>query len=126
MNPDIVFAAWFFASFLAGVGIGSLGVIIPVIATVCTPNRYIAASVAVGTSPRGLGGAVGLVIFMQIFTTKLSSYAPPRLAKAAIANGVPPSSITKLIGAYMTHNPSLHKIPGVTLKVLAALAKLMA
>ncbi|KAM0326369.1 hypothetical protein ACHAQA_006971 [Verticillium albo-atrum] len=121
MDPGINFAAWFFASTLVGAGIGSLGVIIPVISSLCTPNRYIATAVAVGASIRGLGGAVGLVIFTQIFTTKLSAGLPKKIGEVAIAQGVPPALVPGFIGAYLSQDPSLMEIPGVTQELLGML-----
>lgn len=124
MRPNISFAAYFFPVALIGVGVGSLGVIIPVISTVCTPNRYIATSVAVGSSVRGLGGAIGVVVFSQIFSSKLSKLLPSLVTKAVIAAGLPASSVQELILASASHNAQLiQSIPGVTPAILAALQK---
>ncbi len=123
MDPGVHFAAWFFAAALVGTGIGSLGVIIPVIASVCTPNRYIATSVAIGTSIRGLGGAVGLVMLMQIFSTKLSANLPRKLGETVVEHGLSPSRVPEFIQAYMGHEDTLMEIPGVTDEMLGSLAQ---
>lgn len=127
MKPGINFAAWFFPTALIGVGIGTLGVVIPVISSICTPNRYIATSVAVGTSIRGLGGAIGIVIFSQIWTSKLLVILPAKVSRVAAAAGLPRSSIPQLIAALMNHDTkSLQQIPGVTPQILEAAEHAMA
>ncbi|KAF4435630.1 MFS general substrate transporter, partial [Fusarium albosuccineum] len=122
IRPGINFAAWFFPSLLVGGGIGSLGVIIPVISTLCTPNRYIATAVALGASVRGLGGAVGVVIFTQIFSSKLAEILPETVAAAVVAAGLPSSSVPDLIKASAAHDEELlRQIPDVTREVIMAL-----
>ncbi|KAJ3536507.1 hypothetical protein NM208_g5691 [Fusarium decemcellulare] len=115
MRPGINLAAWFFPSLLVGGGIGSLGVIIPVVSTLCTPNRYIATAVALGTSVRGLDGAVGVVIFTQIFSSKLTKILPETVTAAVVAAGLPLPSVPGLIKASAAHDEELlRQIPGVT------------
>lgn len=121
MKPGIHFAAWFFITAMIGAGMGILGVTIPVIASVCTPDRFIATAVAVGTSLRGLGGAVGLVVFTQVLTSKITESLPKKLATAAMAAGLPAESVPAVIGAFLGQDPAISEIPGVTDEVLAAL-----
>jgi MFS family permease len=122
MQPHINFAAWFFPSILIGTGIGTLGVIIPVISTLCTPNRYIATSVAVGTSVRGVGGALGIVIFTQIFSSKVREILPTAVGRAVIMAGLPPSSMRDLMLASASHDAAaMQRIPGVSPAVLSAM-----
>lgn len=124
MNPGISFAAWFFPNVLIGIGLATLGTITPVIMTLCTPNKYIATSVAIGTSVRGLGGAVGVVIFSQIFSSKLAGFLPARIGAVVLAAGLPASYIPSFVEAASENAIShLSQIPGVTDQVLKELTQ---
>lgn len=123
MRPGINLAAWFVPTILMGLGIGGLGTIIPVITTLCTPNRYIATAVSIGTSLRGLGGSVGLVIFTQIFTSKITKFMPTEIAKATIAAGLPPSSLPDLLMALGSgDSAAIQQVPGVTPQIMYAMS----
>ncbi|RSL54650.1 hypothetical protein CEP53_007376 [Fusarium sp. AF-6] len=122
MQPDINYAAYAIPACLIGAGICGLGVIIPIISTLCTPDCYIAASVSIGTSCRGLGGAIGLVIFTQTFNSKLAHYLPKAVSTFAIKSGLEPSTIPTLMQAVMTQDYSiLEGVPGVTEQFLGGL-----
>ncbi|PMD36358.1 MFS general substrate transporter [Hyaloscypha variabilis F] len=122
IQPGITLAACFFPSILLGFGMGSLGTAIPVIATLCTPNQFVATSVAVGSSVRGLGGAIGTVVFTTIYSSKLTEFLPAKVGLAVIQAGLPPASVGPLLQAAATRNPELiASVPGVTPQVMAAL-----
>jgi hypothetical protein len=121
VKPGINYAAFFFPTFFIGLGIGSMGVVIPVLSTVCTPNRYIATSVAIGTSLRGLGGSIGTVAFSQIYNSKLKVNLPNDIGAATVAAGLPLNSVPDFIQALLSRNTALlQTIPGVNPEILGA------
>ncbi|KFZ03435.1 hypothetical protein V502_10950 [Pseudogymnoascus sp. VKM F-4520 (FW-2644)] len=123
MRPGINLAAWFIPNIFMGLGIGGLGTIIPVITSLCTPNRYIATAVSIGTSLRGLGGSIGLVIFTQIFSSKIATFMPAEIAKATIAAGLPLTSVPDLLLAVGSGDPAaIQQVPGVTPQIMQAMS----
>jgi MFS family permease len=120
MNPGSSFALWFFITLFIGAGLGILGTIIPVIMTVATPNRFIATAVALGTSIRGLGGAVGVVIFSQIYSSKLLEFLPRKLAAVLIGANISLEHLPEFVTSLAHFDiPHLMQIPGVNQQVIA-------
>jgi hypothetical protein len=121
MNPDTGYGPYAVASALLGMGIGCLGVIIHVISTLATPDRLIATAVSIGTSIRGLGGAIGMVMATLVYTNKLTKLLPEYVVPAVIGAGLPPSSVKGFMEAISSHNPEMiQRVPGVTAAVLQA------
>lgn len=124
LRPGITYAAFFFPILIIGIGVGTMGVVIPVLSTVCTPNRYIATSVSIGTSVRGLGGSIGTVIFSQIYSSKLKVNLPNQIGAAVFAAGLPLSSVPDFTTALLSQQTALlQTIPGVNPEIIAAATK---
>lgn len=123
IKPGINFAAWFFSTGIMGLAVGIQTTVLLVIVTLCTPDHLIGAASSVSNSLRAVGGSVGVVIFSQVFASKVKTYVPNEIAKETILAGLPPTSAQALILAIMTRNTDqIAKIPGVTPQVLAAAA----
>ena len=124
LRPTSSYAAWFFPTAFLGAGVAGMGVSVTVIASVCTPNQFIGTALSLLNSTRGLGAAVGIVIFSQVLQSKLKSKLPAAIAEYTIAAGLPPSSVEALLIAFSTGNPAAYaQVPGVTPAVLLALQK---
>ncbi|KAL1889865.1 hypothetical protein Sste5346_008588 [Sporothrix stenoceras] len=123
MSPTASLAAFFVPSLVGMLGIGTLGGVISTIASLCTPDEYIAASVSIGQSLRGLGGSIAVVAFSSIYSSKLTTILPSKEAAAVIAAGLPPSSVQPLLLASASNNATaIAQVPGVTQQILQALS----
>ncbi|KAH7383432.1 major facilitator superfamily domain-containing protein [Cadophora sp. MPI-SDFR-AT-0126] len=121
VKPHVQFAAWFFPSGIMGVAVGIQTTVLLVAVTLCTPDHLIAAATSLSQSVRGLGGSIGVVIFSQIFTSKVKVLVPGEIAKRTIEAGLPISSVESLVGAIMLNNPVLTEhVPGITPQILSA------
>ncbi|KAL4878065.1 major facilitator superfamily domain-containing protein [Aspergillus karnatakaensis] len=122
LQPGIYFTAWFFPTAVMGMCIGVFAVLNPVIAAICTPNELVATSVTIGTSVRGLGGALGIVIISTVFQNKITAYLPAQLGEALTQAGLSLSVLPQILGA-LGHGDTaaLSEIPGLTSEAIAAL-----
>lgn len=121
IHPGINLAAFVVPSMLVGFVSGCVGVTIPLIASLCTPDRLIATSVGLGQVIRGLGASLGPVIFAQVFSSKLKSSLPTLTATAMVKAGLPVTSVAQFLEDALGANPeNLPNVPGFSLKVLAA------
>jgi hypothetical protein len=68
MEPHINYAAWFFPTTMLGIVVGIQIALLPVVASLCTPNHLIAHAISLISSTRAFGGSIGVVIF-RYFTT---------------------------------------------------------
>ncbi|CAK7210145.1 hypothetical protein SBRCBS47491_000672 [Sporothrix bragantina] len=123
MSPTASLAAFFIPSLVGMLGIGTLGGVISTIASLCTPDEYIAASISVGQALRGLGGSIAIVAFSSIYSAKLSTILPTEEAAAVIGAGLPPSSVEPLLLAAASNNATaMAQVPGVTQQILQVLS----
>jgi MFS family permease len=76
LERHINYAAWFFPTALLGIAVGIQIALLPVVASLCTPNHLIAHALSLISSTRALGGSIGVVIFR--FVT-LGTHEPPLL-----------------------------------------------
>ncbi|RSM08373.1 hypothetical protein CDV31_008185 [Fusarium ambrosium] len=121
MKPSINFAAWCFPTGLLGCGVGAQAAIITVVMSLCTPNQYIATALTLGASVRALGGSIGVVIFGQIFNSKVTNMLYPKIGRAISAAGLPPARVEQFLMAVASgRTDELAEIPGVTGRVLEA------
>lgn len=76
--------------------------------------------VALGTlgSIRSGGAAVATAIFVTVLTNKLTKFVPAMVAPAAIAAGLPESSLTQLFANLATG--TLAKTPGINADIITA------
>jgi hypothetical protein len=120
-HANINFAAWFFPSAMLGTGIGMLTILTTIICSLCTPPEYIATAVALTGAARGLGGGVGLVIFSQIFESKINAKLPQQVTTASIRTGLPESSVPLLLSSFLLGNITMiSEVPGLTPLIIAA------
>jgi MFS family permease len=121
MQPHINFAAWFFPTALLGIASGVQTSILVVIASVCTPNHLIAAAISLVSSLRALGGSVGIVIFGQIFQSKLPGKLIAGVSNAVVEAGLSPSQVPSFLHAFESQNPTLIMgVQGVNPAILEA------
>jgi len=115
IRPHISYAAFFFPCALAGFATGGFGMIVPVLATLSTPNHLIATSVAFCYATQDLGGAAGIAIFSTVLTTKLKRYITATLVPALIEAGLPLTSVQPLLADFATGDAAaIAEIPGLT------------
>lgn len=70
---------------------------------------------------RAFGSSVGAIIFVAILTAKSEVLLPAAVAKAALAAGLPETSLPALVGGLLTPNATLlASAEGVTPEILAA------
>ena len=123
LEPHIHLTAWFLPTIVTGICIGIFAVLNPVIATICTPNELVATSVTIGTSMRGLGGAIGIVMISTIFQNKITNFLPEMVGGALVQAGLPMSVLPQVLGALSTGDTTaLLQIPGMSVDVISALA----
>lgn len=127
LEPHMNFAAFFFPVGLIGLSIGLVGLIVPIVASLCTPNEFIATAISLSTSARGLGGSIGVVITSQVFEAKLKVKLPAYAATAALKAGLPATSLDLLLyDALLGHPESIPTIPGITPAILDAFSEAVA
>jgi MFS family permease len=123
LEPNINLAAWFLPTIVSGTCIGVFAVLNPVIATICTPNELVATSVMIGTSMRGLGGAIGIVMISTIFQNKITTYLPQQVGGALAEDGLPANLLPQVLGALSTGDTvALLQIPGMSSETISSLA----
>lgn len=127
LQPHINYAAFFFPVAAIGFSIGVVGVAVPIVVSLCTPNEFIATAISLSTSARGLGGSIGVVITSQVFESKIKVKVVQYAEAAALKAGLPASSLPLLLldglGGYPQNIP---KIPGITPAVIEAFTKSVA
>jgi MFS family permease len=122
LEPNINPAAWFVLTTITGVCIGLFAVLNPVIPTICTPNELVATSVTIGTSMRGLGGAIGIVMISTIFQNKITPNLPRMAGGAIVQAGLPPDLIPQILGALSNGDTaSVLEIPGMSADIMGTI-----
>jgi hypothetical protein len=114
LQPDDSTRALIFAG-LAGIGIGAPVILIITGVQLSTPHRLIATATAVTTSARAVAVTVSTAIFAAALNTRLDKDVPAYTTKAALASGLPASSIPAFIEALTSgYTAAVAKVPGVT------------
>jgi Fungal trichothecene efflux pump (TRI12) len=72
-------------------------------------------------SIRALGGAIAQSLYVTILTNKVSTYLPKNVAPAAIAAGLPESSLTALFNGIATGN--FTAVPGINANIQAVVGQ---
>ncbi|KAK5444376.1 hypothetical protein LTS15_010491 [Exophiala xenobiotica] len=106
---------------LAGFGFGAPLILIITGVQLSTPHRLIATATAVVTSSRAVAATMFTAIYSAALNTRLDTKLPNDIGKAALAAGLPASSLKAFIGALAGGDTAaLAGIPGVTPTIIAA------
>lgn len=114
------------ASALAFGGLFGIGLSIPLVLVIAgvqlaIPHQLIATASAVIISSRSVGGTIGTAIYSAAINPRLASKIPNYVAKAALSNGLPRSSLPSFIQNISSANEdALAQIPGVTPTIVNA------
>jgi hypothetical protein len=102
-------------------GIGQSGPLTLLVALVqfTAPHAHLATATGLAFSARAIGGAFGSAVLDAIINGKLASTWAPKVTAAAVAAGLPASSVPALSKA-MTAGEGLTSVPGITSASLAA------
>jgi len=102
-------------------GVGQSGPLTLLVALVqfTAPHAYLSTATGLAFSARALGGAFGSAVLDTIINGKISSTYASSVSKAAIAAGLPSSSVAALLEAFSA-GTGFADVPGVTNAVLAA------
>ena len=105
---------------LTGIGIAAPLVLTITGVQLTTPHKLMATATSCTTSARAIAGAVFSAIYAAAFNSRLTNYLPKYVAKAALAAGLPASSLPEFIEALSTGDTqALANITGVTPSVIA-------
>ena len=82
---------------------GNGAIIVPALtlALYASPDEYIGTVGALSLSSRFLGGSVGTSIYFNVFNENVNKKLPAYIAKAAIAAGLPSTSVTAYVTAVL-------------------------
>ncbi|KIW80208.1 hypothetical protein Z517_06823 [Fonsecaea pedrosoi CBS 271.37] len=107
-------------SFFGGMGIGVVDLLPILLIQLASPDKWIGFACAVLGLSRYMGGSTGTAIYLTIYENKVKTLIPKRVAAAALAAGLPSSSLPSFLGVLTgaTHQPSLMAIPGVTTAIV--------
>ncbi|KAK5325610.1 hypothetical protein LTR93_003830 [Exophiala xenobiotica] len=108
-------------SCLAGIGVGAPLILVVTGVQLSTPHSLIATATACTTSSRAVAGAIFSAIYAAAFNTRLKEYLPKYIAKAALAAGLPASSLPAFILALSEGDgpAAFAKIPGISPTIVA-------
>jgi hypothetical protein len=106
---------------LAGLGFGSLLILIVAGVQLSTPHHLIATATAVVTSSRAIAASTFTAIYAAALTSRTSVKLPSYVASAAQLGGLPPSSVEPFVQALLNNDTAtLFSIPGVTPAIVAS------
>lgn len=123
-RPGVSFAAWFFPTALMGISIGCEATLLSIIAGITSPNETIATAVCISTAAGFIGGAIATTMYGQIFNSKSRVLLPRAVSEAALAAGLPASSLSDFVAAFSSGSgEALAAVPGATQAVLQAVTR---
>ncbi|KAL7003904.1 hypothetical protein EMMF5_006555 [Cystobasidiomycetes sp. EMM_F5] len=104
-------------------GIGYAGALVLVVTGVqlSTPHHLIATATAVVTSSPAVAASAFTAVYGAALTNQLNVKLPEYVASAAVAAGLPPSSLPAFVPAFLGKQ-STNNIPGASIQVLLASA----
>lgn len=122
VKADWTFAQFIWPTIILGASVGMEGQVLNIIAALATPDEYTATAVSAASLCASLGSSVGITIFGQIFTSKLSTFLPAYVSRAVLAAGLSEEMLPTFLAAMAAGNSTAYtEIPGVTPEVLSAL-----
>jgi len=104
---------------LSGLGQAGPLTLLVVVTQFTAPHEYLSTATGLAFSARAIGGALGSSIMGSIVNGKLDSY-PAKVGGAAVAAGLPQSSVTALLAAFASGNvDAMNAVPGITPAIIA-------
>ncbi|KAF2792004.1 MFS general substrate transporter [Melanomma pulvis-pyrius CBS 109.77] len=102
-------------------GIGTAGPLTLLVACVqfSAPHAFLSTATGLAFSARAIGGAFGSAVISAVINSRLTSHYATDVSSAAIAAGLPSSSIAALLKA-MASGKGLASVPGVSPQILTA------
>jgi uncharacterized membrane protein YwzB len=102
---------------LAGIGITELVTVLMV--QLAAPDKWIGFATGALGLMRSMGGSAGTAIYTTIFQSKAHTIVPERVASAAVAAGLPQSSIPEFLSILMGSIGDITSVPGATPNIIA-------
>ncbi|KAJ7460905.1 major facilitator superfamily domain-containing protein [Mycena galericulata] len=102
---------------IAGIGQSGPLTLIVALTQFTAPHQFLSTATGLAFSARAIGGAFGSAILDAIINNKLASYDTD-VGTAAIAAGLPPSSVGALLQSLAGGTPAT--VPGITAAIIAA------
>jgi len=107
--------------FLAMFGMGASLVALIVCSQLASEDRHIGLATLVLGSMRGIGGSVAVTVYTSIMMNTVKEDAGPRVAKAVLPLGFPPTALAPFVGLIIGGKlDTAAKIPGVTQQMVDA------
>ncbi|KAI1108565.1 major facilitator superfamily domain-containing protein [Nemania sp. NC0429] len=108
---------------LFGWAFGMVLVILVTAAQLCVPPALITISSCLVVAARALGGTVGFSVYHAVFQSAVS-HLDNNIAEAALAKGLPPASVSKVVEYYRVarNTSTVPDIPGVNSVIAEAAA----
>jgi hypothetical protein len=105
---------------LMGFGLGMTLITLITAAQLSIPVELVSVATGLIISIRSLGGTIGIAIYNSVFIAAMKRL-PDNVASAAIAAGLPTSSLYQFVGDIAGHNTTdLLTVPGVTPEIIGA------
>lgn len=82
------------------------------------PHNYIGTATGVAITCRSMGGAIGLVVYSSVLSSRFSSNLPSMAAKPLAMGGVNPKAIPGILQALLTGNPKNPALQGISPEIL--------
>ncbi|KAL8280453.1 hypothetical protein RQP46_007101 [Phenoliferia psychrophenolica] len=113
--------AFYVLAMLAGIAFVPAETLLQTVAQLAVPADLIGTSAALGAAIRTFGGVLGVAITSSIFQSKVGVNVPLYVAPAALAAGLPDTSVPAFI-TYLAEGDvaALANVPGATAEVIAA------
>lgn len=106
---------------LAGIGFGAPLILVISGVQLSTPHHLIATATAVTTSSRAVAATVFTAIYAAAFSTRIGDKIPSYVPAAAIAAGLPATSVEEYMQALTTNDSAaLGQVPGISPSIIAA------
>ncbi|KIW77133.1 hypothetical protein Z517_09579 [Fonsecaea pedrosoi CBS 271.37] len=107
-------------SALGGFGIGIMETLTILVIQYASPDEYLGFAYGILGLCRGIGGSAGTAIYVTIFSSKSATLVPERVSAAAVAAGLPKSSIAQLLGILTgVVSEPITSVPGINAQIIA-------
>ena len=106
---------------VAGIGFSGLIVLILTATHLAVPHALITTATAITVASRSISASVAAAVYIAVFSSRLKHRLPEYVGQAAVAAGLPPSSIPAFVQAIAATNiAGLGNVPDVTPAIIAA------